>query len=127
MNINVALLAQTLLTAARGAARSEWPAVAPFVESEMQKLAHTISDIENLLRRELIDADRARQLFALQQHAAQAVLATVSIGGEPFAAELIAAGVAAVRSRVRTTVGIDLLSSTGPAVPVTQFRAGKDL
>jgi hypothetical protein len=127
VNINDALLAQTILNAARGAAGSDWKSVAPFAVVEMRKLARTVGDIEALLRRGVIDGERALQLFELQQRAAHGVLATMTSGGEPFAAQLLTAGLNAVRLRVLKTVGIDLLPSGDPVVPVAQFRAGKDL
>jgi hypothetical protein len=77
MAINVKMLAKSIIDAAEGITGDVWPEVRDVAEGELRRLAQSAEYIEGLLRKEKIDAERARVLFEIHRTAAHTALLTV--------------------------------------------------
>ncbi|HEY0143195.1 MAG TPA: hypothetical protein VGF48_20045 [Thermoanaerobaculia bacterium] len=117
MAINVKILGKSMIEAARRAASQQWGEVAPVAETQLQNLAAAAGEIDALLRMGQINDDRARELFAMQRTAVQAVMQRNS-KASAIAELLIDAAAAAIGGPLGGIIGGKVTA---------MFKAGKDL
>ena len=109
MTLDVDALAATMLTAARGKLRKQWPVIAEYAAAEARKTAETLALIERLRSAGAISPAEARLLLDMQRNAAKAVLTTVEGLGLLAAESAINVAVNAVRRTVNRAVGFALI------------------
>ena len=122
MSLDVNVLTQSMLDAARKAVSNRWPKLRAVAEVEMRKLAQTLIDIDTLRRSGEIDEKRAHLMLQMQQNTARTVLGNVRGLGVLAAEQATEAAIAAVARFVNGAVKFKLL----PEVRAN-FKAGKDL
>jgi hypothetical protein len=122
MSLDVTLLTQSMLDAAREAVSVRWPKMRALAEFELRKLAQSMADVQQLLQQGEIDEKRARLLVAMQQNHARSALCTVRGLGVLTAEQATTAAVAAVSRLVNGAVKFKMLGEVQAS-----FKAGKDL
>ncbi|MFP5234321.1 MAG: hypothetical protein ACLGSD_00340 [Acidobacteriota bacterium] len=109
MALNVASLASSMLTAAKGSVTTGWNTLAPFAQTQFTNIAQQIVDIEAQLAAASITQAQASLLLDMQKNASRAALLSVEGIGLLTAQNAINAALGAVATAVNGTLGFALL------------------
>lgn len=109
MAIDVKSLTAAMITGARRAVGTRWPAIRALAEAELGKVALTIQEAQQMVARGEITAERAAQYVEMQRTHAQSVLINLRGIGVLTAREVLDAAIRAI----------------GPVT--AHFKAGKDI
>lgn len=109
MALNIAALAASMLTAAKGPLTTDWKAAQPFAQTQFTNIAQQIADIEEQLAAGTLTKDQATLLLDMQKNASRAALLCVAGIGLLAAQDAINAALGAIATTVNGALGFALL------------------
>jgi hypothetical protein len=108
-NIDAEKLAADMLAAVKGKLSPHWNAVAPFAQSEMEKLAVTAAQIRVGQAAGSLTKEQAEILLSMQANASQAVLTADETVGMIAAQDAINAAIDVLKTAVNKAIGFAFL------------------
>lgn len=108
-NINVPEVLSSMLAAAQGVFDQKWPQVKDFAETEFEKLAQTLSQIEKLRITNQITEGEASVLLEMQKNTARAVMLALQGMGLVLVEQAINAALLVVKDTVNGAIGFVLI------------------
>ena len=109
MSLNASQLAKSMLQAAAGVLKKEWPEIKKYAETEFKKIASDIILIERLRIEGKISTKRAKLHINIQTNASTTVLLAAEGLGILAVEKAINAARKAVRTTVNKALGFTLL------------------
>ncbi|GAA6170280.1 hypothetical protein NBRC116591_40940 [Sessilibacter corallicola] len=109
MSLDVAELAENMLTAFKGSLADKWPEIKTYAEAESKKLAENFLMIETLKRSGEINEAQAKLHHEIQRNATRSVLLAIEGLGLIAVEEAINAAMDVLRDTVNTALGFSLL------------------
>jgi hypothetical protein len=113
MKIDVPLLTDEMLAAAKTVVGDRWPVLRQFAEIEFRALAVKLAEIQNLLATGAIDHNRARMHLRIQQNAAQSALRGSQGLGLLTAETVVQSVTASIAADVNGLLGFKLIVLQG--------------
>ena len=108
-NINASELLTNMLSAAEGVFDQKWPQVKDFAETEFEKLAKTLIQIEKLAITGQITEGEASVLLEMQKNTARAVMLAIEGMGLLLVEQAINAALQVVKDTINGALGFALI------------------
>ena len=109
MSLDIELIGNQMIEAAKGVVSDKWPATKRYFESESKAYAARLATIVQLRKDGLISEERAKQHVVFQTNAWETVLLSVDGLNQLIVEEALNAAIKVIRDAVNKAIGFALL------------------
>jgi Asp-tRNA(Asn)/Glu-tRNA(Gln) amidotransferase B subunit len=109
MSLDIDVISQQMITAAKGVVDQKWPATREYFESESKMYAHRLVSIAKMYAEGIISEKRAKEHIALQNEAWETTLLAVNGLSQILIEQALNAAIKVIRDAVNSSLGFALL------------------